>query len=179
LNGGLGAYLIRQGKRYHSLVLEADGKHILTDCMTSFGVIIALICCRLTGWIYFDPILAILIALNILWTGIKLISHACHGLMDRSDLALDDRIRRLLNQAAEKYKVNYHNLRHRNAGNRLMIEVHLLFPKDFSIFKAHELATHIENEVANGFEKPTELVTHLEPYEGHDEIHARLLGHEG
>jgi cation diffusion facilitator family transporter len=179
LNGGLGLYLIGQGKRYHSLVLEADGKHILTDCMTSLGVLLALVSYRLTGWIYFDPLIAILIALNILWTGVKLLYNAFHGLMDRTDEALDQRIRLVLTQAAKKYQISYHNLRHRNAGNRLMIEVHLLFPSEFSIFKAHELATHIEQEVASRFEKPTELVTHLEPLEGHDEIHTRVLGHEG
>jgi cation diffusion facilitator family transporter len=179
LNGGLGLFLLGRGRRYHSLVLEADGKHILTDCMTSLGVILALILYRITGWIYFDPLIAILIALNILWTGAQLLYNAFHGLMDRTDSTLDLRIRQLLNEAAKKYQISYHNLRHRNAGNRLMIEVHLLFPKDFSIFMAHELATYIEQEVESGFEKPTELITHLEPIEGHDEIHTRLLGHEG
>lgn len=65
LNGWLGLYLVRQGKRYHSLVLEADGKHILTDCITSSGVIVALILTRVTGWLYFDPLIAGLIGLNI------------------------------------------------------------------------------------------------------------------
>ncbi len=179
LNGGLGFYLIKQGKKFHSLVLEADGKHILTDCMTSLGVLLALILYRLTGWIYFDPAIAILIACNILWTGLKLLYNCFHGLMDRSDKALDVRVRELLNAAVKKYQISYHKVRHRNAGNRLMIEVHLLFPKDVSLFAAHELATHVEQEVISGFEKPTELVTHLEPLEGHDEIHRRLLGHEG
>lgn len=179
LNGGLGAYLIRQGKRYHSIVLEADGKHILTDCLTSLGVILALVLTRLSGWIYFDPILAILIALNILWTGVKLMHNAFHGLMDRTDPALDTKIRSLLQESAKLFQVDYHNIRHRNAGNRLLIEVHLLFPNELTICKAHEMATHIEHLMENAFEKPTEVVTHLEPLEGHDEIHSRLLGHEG
>lgn len=179
LNGGLGLFLIRQGKIFHSLVLEADGKHILTDCMTSSGVLLALVLCRLTGWIYFDPLIAILIGLNILWTGLKLLHSAFHGLMDRSDAAFDRRVRESLKLATEKFSVHYHNLRHRNAGNRLLIEVHLLFPSEYSISKAHELATHIEQEVASCFDKPTECVTHLEPIEGHDEVHVRLLGHQG
>lgn len=179
LNGGLGFYLVREGKRFHSLVLEADGKHILTDCVTSLGVIIALILTYVTGWIYFDPIIALLIGLNILWTGVKLLHKAFHGLMDRTDPALDLKIRRFLTEAVKKYQVRYHNVRHRNAGNRLLIEVHLLFPNDFSISEAHEVATNIESSIEMEFEKPTELVTHLEPIEGHDEIHARLLGHEG
>jgi cation diffusion facilitator family transporter len=179
LNGGLGFYLIAQGKRFHSIVLEADGKHILTDCVTSLGVLLALLLYRLTGWIYFDPLIALLVGLNILWTGLKLLHRAFHGLMDRSDAAFDRHLRESLNMAVKKYAVHYHNLRHRNAGNRLMIEVHLQFPNDYSIAQAHELATRIEHEIENGFEKPTECVTHLEPIEGHDEIHTRLLGHEG
>lgn len=179
LNGGLGMYLIKEGKKYHSLVLEADGKHILTDCLTSLGVILALTLYRLTGWIYFDPLIALLIGCNILWTGSKLLYSAFHGLMDRSDAASDRHIRQILNRATEKHQIGYHNLRHRNAGNRLMIEVHLLFPSEYSIFRAHELATNIEHELESAFDKPTELVTHLEPLEGHDEIHTRVLGHQG
>ncbi|MCC5833053.1 MAG: cation transporter [Chlamydiales bacterium] len=179
LNGGLGLYLMRLGGKYHSLVLEADGKHILTDCLTSLGVIFALILTRLTGWIYFDPILALLIGLNILWTGWRLIYSSFHGLMDRVDPSQDAQIRSLLEQETSKRGVRFHHLRHRNAGNRLIIEVHLLFSCELAICKAHELATQIERAVNENFEQPTELITHLEPLEGHDEIHNRLLGHEG
>src|SRR5690606_9364311 len=98
LNGGLGLYLMRLGNTFHSLVLEADGKNILTDCITSLGVIVALVLTRLTGWIYFDPILAILIGCNILWTGSRLIYNAFHGLMDRADPSLDAAIRALLEE---------------------------------------------------------------------------------
>lgn len=179
LNGWLGLFLIRQGKKYHSLVLEADGKHILTDCITSSGVILALVLTRVTGWLYFDPIIALLIGLNILWTGIRLLHNSFNGLMDRSNLALDQQIRQVLNDATRAHEVTYHRLRHRDAGNRLMIEVHLLFPSTFSLVQAHEAATCIEQIVETRFTKPTELVTHLEPIEDHDEIHARLLGHSG
>jgi cation diffusion facilitator family transporter len=179
INGCLGLYLIRKGKKFYSLVLEADGKHILTDCMTSLGVICALVLTHVSGWIFFDPLIAIIIGLNILWTGVKLLHNAFHGLMDRTDPELDSCIRRLLDEATEKYKVKYHNLRQRNTGNRLLIEVHLLFPNNFSIPWAHEVATHIEQLLEVAFEKPTEVVTHLEPIEGHDEIHARLLGRAG
>lgn len=179
LNGGLGFYLMRLGNTFHSLVLEADGKHILTDCITSLGVILALVLTRLTGWIYFDPILAILIGCNILWTGSRLIYNAFHGLMDRADPSLDAEIRALLEEETSKMGIRFHHLRHRNAGNRLMVEVHLLFSCNLAISKAHELATQIERKVEESFDKPTELITHLEPIEGHDEIHKRLLGHEG
>ena len=179
LNGGLGVYLVQKGKRFHSLVLEADGRHILTDCLTSLGVILALVLTRLTGWLYFDPLIALLIGCNILWTGFRLLYNAFHGLMDRTNPALDQKIRTLLNEAVEKYKIRCHNIRHRDAGNRLLIEVHLLFPNDLSLSRAHEVATHIEQQVETSFKKPTELITHLEPIEGHDEIHARVLGRQG
>lgn len=179
LNGALGFHLIRLGKRFHSLVLEADGKHILTDCLSSLGVLIALILTRTTGWIYFDPLIALLIGGNILWTGWRLIYNAFHGLMDRSDLNLDTKILNLLKGVTEERSIHFHNVRHRNAGNRLLIEVHLLFPSGLPIARAHELATQIEQSVEKAFDQPTELITHLEPLEGHDEIHARLLGREG
>lgn len=165
MNGVLGFYLMRLGKRYHSLVLEADGKHILADCFTSLGVLLALVLTRLTGWIYFDPLLALLVGCNILWTGCKLLYNAFHGLMDRADAKLNKEIRAFLEKATRESGLCFHRLRHRNAGNRLMIEVHLLFPPDLSLFHAHELATHIESSVERAFDQPTELITHLEPME--------------
>lgn len=178
-NGILGLYLMRQGKRFHSMVLEADGKHILTDCVTSLGVIIALILTQVTGWIYFDPLIALLIGCNILWTGSRLIYSSFQGLMDRADPKEGERIQRLLEETTSVHDILFHELRYRNAGNRLLIEVHLMFPYDFSIAQAHEIATAIEKKVETSFDKPTELITHLEPIEGHDEIHSRVLGREG
>lgn len=179
INGLLGGYLVRLGKKFHSLVLEADGKHILTDCYTSLGVIIALILSRWTGWLYFDPLIAILIGCNILRTGVQLIRNSVHGLMDQVDPKLDARIRKLLDKETSALVIGYHHLRHRNAGNRLLIEVHLLFPKDLPIAKAHELATVLERKIESAFSEPTEFVTHLEPLEGHDEIHHQVLGRGG
>lgn len=179
LNGFLGIYLIRLGRLYQSIVLEADGKHILTDCITSLGVVLALVLTRLTGWNYIDPIIALLIGVNILWTGIRLIHNSFNGLMDRTDLNLDRRIRSLLDEGCLKYEIGYHHLRHRNSGNKLLIEVHLLFPNGLSIFETHETATRIEQFISDSLTLPVEFVSHLEPKEGHDEIHCRLLGHSG
>lgn len=179
LNGGLGIYLLRLGKKFGSLVLEADGKHILTDCLTSLGVILALILTELTGWIYFDPMIALLVGLNILWTGWNLIRNAFHGLMDRVDPELDKKIHALLKKETKDKGICFHHLRHRNAGNRIIFEVHFLFPSDITLTKAHELATRIECKIEKSFNRPTELISHLEPYEGHDEVHKRLLGREG
>ena len=175
LNGGLGWYLVQQGKKFHSIVLDANGKHVLTDSWTSLGVIIGLLLTLLTGWLPFDPILAMLVAANILWTGGKLIRRSIGGLMDESDPKVDATLQALLQRETEKYGIAFHHLRHRNAGNKLLVEFHLLFHQNVTIRKAHEQATLIEKEIQKAFENNTEIISHLEPIEGHDEIHEKLL----
>lgn len=179
LNGFLGTYLVRLGKTYHSIVLEADGKHLLTDCLTSFGVIIALFLTHLTGWLFLDPLIAFLIGCNILWTGFKLMQNSIGGLMDQADPLIDQQIRDLLDKETAKLGIQYHHLRHRNAGNRLLIEIHLLFPQAQSIYEAHHLATELEKNMEKKFHQPIEIVSHLEPLETHDEIHEKILGRKG
>ena len=85
INGALGGYLVWVGKKHGSLILEADGRHVLTDCLTSLGVLVGLGLTMLTGWLRFDPIVAILVALDILWMGSKLIRQSIGGLMDEVD----------------------------------------------------------------------------------------------
>lgn len=179
LNGFLGFYLVRQGRKHHSLVLQADGKHILTDCLTSLGVITALVLTRWTGWLPFDPIIAILIGLNILWTSLRLLHRCVRGLMDHADPDVDRKVHQLLSEESKNLDFDFHRVRHRNAGNRLLIEVHLLFPDTLTLARAHELATNMESRIEKAFPLPTELVTHLEPRETHDQVHAELLGREG
>jgi len=173
INGVLGWFLVREGKKYHSIVLEANGKHVLTDSWTSFGVIIGLVLILLTGWLPFDPILAILVAMSILWTGAKLMRRSISGLMDESDPGTDAKIRVILQLQTAKHHIEFHNLRHRNAGNKLLIEFHLLFSEDMPIFHAHEIATDIEQEIHKAFPVQTEIISHLEPVEGH-ELHESL-----
>src|ERR1041385_4916411 len=127
INGSLGWYLIRQGKKHNSIVLEANGKHVLTDSWTSLGVIIGLILTMTTGWLPFDPIMAIIVAINILWTGGKLMRRSIGGLMDETDPKVDEKIRSILQRETQRYNVQFHHLRHRNAGNKFLIEFHLLF----------------------------------------------------
>jgi len=171
INGALGWYLIRQGKKYHSIVLEANGKHVLTDSWTSLGVTVALILTLLTGWLPFDPIIAIIVATNILWSGAKLVRRSIGGLMDEADPSMHQELLKILQQESGKYDVRFHNLRHRNAGNKLIIEFHLLFHKDVSISNAHEQATSIERTIMNSISMQTEVTSHLEPIEGHDDAH--------
>jgi cation diffusion facilitator family transporter len=175
INGALGFYLVRQGKKYNSIVLEANGKHVLTDSWTSLGVIVGLILVLVTGWLPFDPILAILVALNILWTGFDLIRRSVGGLMDESDPGVDAVIRSVLDRETAKYGITYHDLRHRNAGNKLLVEFHLQFREEIPLSAAHEEATHIEREIHHALPNQMEILSHLEPLEGHDEIHEKLL----
>ncbi|MGH7495283.1 MAG: cation diffusion facilitator family transporter [bacterium] len=175
INGALGWYLVRQGRKHYSLVLEANGKHVLTDSWTSLGVILALLLTLWTGWLPFDPLIAILVALNILWTGSKLIRRAIGGLMDEMDPEIDAKLREILQRETRKYRLQFHSLRHRNSGNKLLVECHMLFPEATSIVQAHELATLIEQEIHHAFPMTIEITTHLEPIESHDEIHEKFL----
>ncbi|MGE5325560.1 MAG: cation diffusion facilitator family transporter [Deltaproteobacteria bacterium] len=173
INGVLGGYLLWAGKKRGSLILEANGKHVLTDCWTSLGVIIGLSLTLLTGWLYFDPIFAIFVALNILWTGGNLIRRSIGGLMDEVDSRTQARILGVLREMCESSGVQFHGLRHRNAGNTIWVEVHLLFPEATSLKSAHELATKIEERIEGELGSRAEVITHLETLQDHDQVHAR------
>jgi cation diffusion facilitator family transporter len=173
INGLLGWYLVSRGKRNNSLILVANGKHVLTDSWTSFGVILGLVLTIVTGWLPFDPIVAILVALNILWSGGKLMRQSIGGLMDEADPEVHNKILSILEQETSKHSIVFHDVRHRNAGNKLHIEFHLLFHKDLTIAEAHEKATIIEKAIAKAFPVITEVTSHLEPIEGHNEIHMK------
>ncbi|MES2345697.1 MAG: cation diffusion facilitator family transporter [Chlamydiota bacterium] len=173
INFLLGGYLIRKGKKHKSIVLEANGKHILTDCWTSFAVIAALVLVKWTDIALFDPCIAILAALNILWTGSKLIKRSVGGLMDRADKHLHKKISEVIEQETRSRDLEFHHLRHRQSGSKIFIEFHLLFPKDVSIVHAHELASEIESCLQMSLEEETDVFTHLEPKESHDQTHSK------
>src|SRR5438552_2821034 len=159
------------GKRQRSLIVEANGKHVLTDCWTSLGVILGLCLAMVTGWLQLDPILAILVALNILWSGGKLMRRSIGGLMDEVDPQMEARIKQLLDDMTSRFGILYHGLRHRNAGNTIWIEFHLLFSKGIPLEVAHSLATQIEEKITDELPINAEVTTHLETIEDHQEIH--------
>lgn len=167
VNGSLGLYLIKKGKKHNSLVLEANGKHVFTDCLTSVGVIVALGMVYLTGWLPFDPIIAICMAINILWTGGGLLKKSIAGLMDAADSDSDKKIKDCL----IKHNVVYHNLKHRYVGDLLLIEFHILLPGELSVTEAHNRATAIENLLKKEVAQKCDVLTHIEPLETHDEAH--------
>lgn len=171
LNAILGLYLLRMGKRNHSLILEADGKHVLTDSWTSFGVVAGLGLVMTTGWKPFDPLIAYAVAANILWTGGRLLGRAMKGLLDYSDPKVGQLIRAQLDTLCAELGLEYHGVRFRATGYRLIIEVHLLFPDCMKLGDAHRLATTVEERLAQDLEMPAEVITHLESREDHSEVH--------
>jgi cation diffusion facilitator family transporter len=173
INGALGGYLIWVGKKYGSLILVADGKHVFTDCLTSLGVLAGLGLTILTGRVRLDPIVAVLVALDILWMGSKLVRQSIGGLMDEVDPKTQAQIRQVLNEMTSEAGVGFHGLRHRNAGNTTWVEFHLLFPRDTSLESAHSLATKIEERIQQDSPSRTEVISHLETLEDHREVHRR------
>ena len=173
LNAWLGWYLLRVGKRTHSLILEADGKHVLTDSLTSFGVVAGLGLVMLTGWKPFDPLVAIAVAVNILWSGGRLAWRSAVGLLDYSDPETGKAIRGNLDAICNELGLNYHGVRYRTTGYRQIIEVHLLFPHATPVGEAHRLATALEERLPIELGKPAEVITHLESLEDHEDVHSQ------
>jgi divalent metal cation (Fe/Co/Zn/Cd) transporter len=124
-----------------------------------------------TGWLPFDPLVAIFVAINILWTGGKLIRQSAGGLMDEANSDIGNQLRNVLDPETEKCGLRYHQLRYRESGNSLWVEFHLLFPKGTLLDDAHPMATEIECLVKSAFSKEVHVVTHLESMYKHDEIH--------
>lgn len=174
INFALGFFLIRKGKRYKSIVLEANGKHIITDCWTSFSVIAALVLVKWTGIVLFDPIIAILAALNIVWTGGKLVKRSVSGLMDQADRAAHKLIVEILTRETSNRGLEFHQLRHRQSGYKIFVEFHLLFPQEVSLGAAHETASEIESSLRHALDVESDIFTHLEPKEGHDSTHMKF-----
>jgi cation diffusion facilitator family transporter len=172
LNAGLGYYLLRVGRRTRSLILEADGKHVLTDSWTSFGVVAGLGLVLLTRWKPFDPLVAIAVAVNILWSGGQLVWHSAVGLLDYGDPASGRNIREKLDIICDELGINYHGVRFRTTGYRQIIEVHLLFPHSTPVGEAHRLATMLEEQLPRELGTPAEIITHLESLEDHSDVHS-------
>ena len=162
LNGALGWHLVRTGKKRGSIILEANGHHVLTDCWTSLGVMVALTLVTLTGWTYWDPIFAIAAALNILLSGFRLVRRSVSGLMDATDPAVHRAIEEIVKRETAKHGITHHNLRHRNIGDAHLVELHLDFPPDILLRDAHRVATAIEDSLEKSIHPAAHVITHLE-----------------
>ena len=171
INGSLGIHLLRVGRRESNLILRANGQHVLTDAWTSLGVLIAFILILATGWAFWDPLFAIIVALNILWAGLRLMRRSFMGLTDWADPKTGRLLREVLDRECPKLEVRYHGLRYRDLGNTADIDVDLLFPDEMPLVKAHELATQIEAAIQKAVPGHALITTHLEPVRHHAVIH--------
>ncbi|MBJ7258305.1 MAG: cation transporter [Chthoniobacterales bacterium] len=162
LNGALGWHLVRTGRRRGSIILEANGHHVLTDCWTSLGVLVALGLVQLTAWPYWDPIFAAAAATNILVSGARLVRRSVRGLMDAADPEANRLIESIVTEETAKRGISFHNLRHRNVGDAHLVELHLDFPADALLRDAHRLATEIEDVIESKVHPAAHVTTHLE-----------------
>lgn len=170
VNGVAGTWLIVSGKRTGSIALEADGKHLLSDAVTSVAVLIALVLVKLTGWNWLDPVTAIGVAIFIAVVGLQLLRRSSAGLMDEQDLKDDAMLRGILNQHVgadakrEPRICGYHKLRHRHSGRYHWVDFHLLVPPGTDVAHAHHIASAIEHEIEQALEY-ADATAHVEPCE--------------
>ena len=161
INFTLGIYLIRKGKKTNSLILIADGKHILTDSVTSSGVIVGLILVKITNIQLFDPILAFIISLNIIVTGYKLIRESIGGLMLESDEKILHKISERLSMIRQPYWIDIHQLRYFRIADKLHIDFHFVLPYFLNIKEAHHIVEKIRGELQVDFPN-AEINIHLD-----------------
>jgi cation diffusion facilitator family transporter len=162
INLGVSRILKRAGEQYESITLEADAQHLLTDVWTSVGVILAVAAVAITGWLWLDPVIALIVAANILWTGFKLVRRSVLGLMDT---ALPPAELAKINAILSEYKsegVQFHALRSRQSGARRFVSMHVLVPGDWTVERGHQLLEKIEAAVRQSLPTIT-VFTHLEP----------------
>ncbi len=157
----LGNFLIRTGNKTNSLTLIADGKHVLTDSITSFGVIAAVILVIITDIQMLDPIIAILIALNIFYTGYKLIRESIAGLMNEVKPETLNKLSEKLISIKKDYWIDIHELRFWQSGDKVFIDFHLILPYYFNIKQTHEEENMIESELQKDFSQ-ADLKVHLD-----------------
>lgn len=178
INGVLGFLLVHFGKKEGSLIVEANGRHVLTDSVTSLGVLVGLLLCLFgtNPWfssLYFDPVFAILAALNILKEGLSLVFRSFHGLMDQVETDVEKSLEALLRKACEDRGVSMHKLRVRNSGERYWFQFHLVFPDDVLLGEAHRKATEIERLLDEAWPGAV-TTTHLETRGDHELVHGTL-----
>jgi len=162
VNAFLGIYLVRVGKRGGSLIVEANGQHVLTDAWTSAGAVAGLMLASWTNILWLDPAMAILFGANIIREGVRLVHASVNGLMDRTDPLLEQMARAVLDDACASGTCSYHRLRVRAGGQGPHLDFHLAFPDDMSIYDAHTIATGVEERLRQTLGTNAEIMTHLE-----------------
>ena len=164
VNGALAWAMLRASKRLRSITLRADAHHLFTDVWTSVGVVLGLIFVPLTGWIILDPIIAFVVAANIIWAGIKLLRETGLGLLDTAMPASE---RRIVTDVLANYDaqgIQFHALRTRVAGSRRFVSFHVLVPGSWTVKRGHDLCEEMELIISRSL-PGTYVFTHLEPLE--------------
>lgn len=155
----------KAGQKYNSITLEANSRHLMTDVWTSAGVLTGVGAVKITGWLWLDPAVAIIVAISILLTGFRLVSKSISGLMD---IALQPEEQALIIDIMSKHSQNglveYHELCTRQAGTKKFVSMHVLVPGSWSVQKGHQLVEDIEDEISASIQGVT-VITHLEPIE--------------
>jgi cation diffusion facilitator family transporter len=164
INLAVSLILMRAARRYNSITLEADARHLMTDVWTTAGVLVGIALVWITGLWWLDPVIAILVAINILFTGYRLLVRSGRGLLD---VAIPETEISSVKSILDSYKeqgVGYHALRSRQAAARKFMVVHLLVPGNWTVRKSHSLAEQFENRVGETIANAN-IVTHIEPIE--------------
>ncbi len=164
INGGVAWILGRAGRRLRSITLQADAKHLLTDVWTTAGVILGIILVRLTGWLILDPLIAIVVALNIVWAGFRLLQETGYGLLDSALPSADQQLIAAVLHPYEKAGLIFHALRTRVAGPRRFVSLHVLVPGEWTVQHGHDICDEIELAIVAALPE-CNVLTHLEPLE--------------
>ena len=173
LNGAVALVLLRAGKRHHSITLTADGKHLMTDVWTSVGVLVGIVLVWMSGWSWLDPVIAIAVGINILFTGYGLVKESTEGLMDASLPERDnERLRMILTRRAGA-GIAFHQMRTRVSGARQFMDFHLLVPDDWSVKQGHDFLEDLSDEIVAEFPRMN-VTGHIEPIND-----PRSYAHEG
>src|SRR5918995_5498459 len=165
VNGGVALVLLRAGRRLRSITLRADAQHLLTDVWTSLGVVLGVLMVQLTGWLVLDPLIGLVVAANIVWTGFRLLRDTAEGLLDR---ALPPEEQELISAVLSRYEtrgIRFHALRTRVAGQRRFVSMHVLVPGRWTVKRGHDLSEKLEGELADTLQGNTTFFIHIEPSE--------------
>jgi cation diffusion facilitator family transporter len=167
VNGAAGMVLVRGGRRLRSVTLRADGQHLLTDMWTTFGVVAGVVVVKLTGWLFLDSIVALVVAANIARVGVRLVNETAHGLLDTALPEEEQEEIYGILSGYEERGVEFHALKTRQAGRRRFISMHVLVPGTWSVQRGHDLSEEIEARIRERLPESSVFV-HIEPLE--DEV---------
>ncbi len=164
INGGVAWTLLQASRRLRSITLRADAHHLLTDVWTSVGVVLGIGLVSVTGWLVLDPIVALLVAANIVWTGFRLLVETGSGLLDAAIPEDEQKAIAHIMHEYEAQNIQFHALRTRVAGARRFVSFHVLVPGAWTVQRGHDACEAIEQAIASAL-PGTDVTTHLEPAE--------------